>query len=305
MDVRVVFIVVLIIASGVAMGYGFFAVMWRSMSMANARDKQLKQILELAELDPAGPVRDRLAEHALRRQRWGAIGGGIGFGSISAGLLLAEGIVDGAGGDLIGTSIGALGITGGWLGAAVAQSLGALRWLRRPQPGVRVSTLQPHGMADYLNRRELTVEVGLAVVGWVSVTIAVIAAVGTPSWSWLGEPFPVGGLALAGGVLAVVCTLSVVLQRRLVSAPLTATDTDDLIVADVVLVRALRDLHWVTAAAATTATVLLMFVPDFSWQVLGAFVVISAIVSVLELSNRKRHDLAPVARQLSAASSRP
>ena len=160
MDWKTIFGVALIVVISAGLGFWMFARMSRSKALADAREAQVEYLLEQAELEPTSALRDRLDDHALHRQRWGAIGAGLGFGTAFAALVILGHFVDGQASDLIATSIGVLALTSAWLGAAVAQSLGALRWLRRPAPGVRVSALRPHGMTDYLNRRELTVEVG-------------------------------------------------------------------------------------------------------------------------------------------------
>lgn len=306
MDGKIVPEVVVVVVASACVGFVFFAGMRWSPRVAEARDAELNRMLAQAELDPPEPVRATLMEHAVRRQRWGAVGGGIGGGVMFALTMLAI-AVSGDDQGLFGGSAGALCLAAGWFGMAVSQSLGALVWLRRAATGVRVSALMPHGLSEYLYPRQLAVEVGLAVVGWTSVVIGLgmlPASLGTGP----GAP-----LVLAGALMGLTSTVAVVLQKRLLSAPLTAADSDDLIVADVVLARALQDLFAATMSTLGVATVLLVVAPlgswwisgvqppAGSWWVAGVYVAIMLVATAIVFPVRRRHGLTPIARQVMTA----
>ena len=266
--------------------------------------RSLKYLLEQAELEPTSTLRDRLDDHALHRQRWGAIGAGLGFGTAFAALVILGHFVDGQASDLIATSIGVLAAYQLLVGPGVCAVAGrsALSASARTRgSGVRAAAAR---MTDYLNRREADRRGGtrgdrMGVAGDRDDRRDRHALYGH---GCLSRSLPLAWHWQEG------CSqrrhLVLVLQRRLVSAPLTATDTDDLIVA-----------AWRWSWDCATCTALpgrwrrrqphcSMFVPDFSWWVLGAYVMVSAIVFALGFSNRRRRGLTPLAHNLTAARQR-
>ena len=66
-------------------------------------------------------------------------------------------------------------VVGWFFGAAVGYSLSALFPVNPPHGRIRVTAMQPHGMTDYLHRREIAVELGLAAFGWASVMVGSLA----------------------------------------------------------------------------------------------------------------------------------
>ena len=96
----------------------------------------------------------RLEAQATRRHFWGAVGGGVGYGVGLTASLLLDRKLDGAG--------VCVTLAGWFFGSAVGQSLSAVFPVNPSSGRVRVTAMQPHGMADYLHSREIAVELGLA-----------------------------------------------------------------------------------------------------------------------------------------------
>lgn len=243
------------------------------------------------EVRASDAVRARLEAQAARRHVWAAVGGGIGYG-VGLSASLVDSVFDG--------DSGLLGVAGLWLGMAVGQSLSALFPVNPPDGAVRVTAMQPHGITDYMHRREIAAEMGLGVLGWTSLIA------GTLMLTSLAD-IPVSddtaaALTFAGALLALVTTASLLGQRQLLAAPLRAQDEDELITADIVLAVGLRDLLAMTISITVLTAFTTLYLPDRAWWLVVVFIA-AAVVAVGTLFGvRKRPNLAPVARRLSARS---
>lgn len=273
-------------------GFAFFAAVRWIPYFVRTRMAPFDAMLTLADVTADENVRARLEAQAARRHVWGAVGTGAGYSAgLMASILPDPTVFDDA---------GALALAGLFVGSAVGQSLSALFPVNPPHGPVRVTAMQPHGMAEYLHRREIAVEIGLAVLGWASVvagTLALTNRVDIPVSHETGL-----ALVLAGALLGVVATTTLVGQRWLLTAPLRAQDEDQLVAADIVLAVGLRDLFVMTISATPLAASTTWFLPDRAWWLPATFTA-AALVSVgAALGVRKRPNLAPVAHRLTARS---
>lgn len=160
--------------------------------------------------------------------------------------------------------------------------------------------MQPHGMADYLHRREIAVEVGLAVLGWASVVAGTLALTDRVDIPVSDATSP--ALVLAGALLGVVATTTLVGQRWLLAAPLRAQDEDELVAADIVLAVGLRDLFLMTISMTALAASTTLFLPGRAWWLPVTFTAATLVSVGAARGVRKRPNLAPVAHRLSAGS---
>ena len=286
-------------ASLIIAGTALVGLFWLLISMwfpsQAGRDKELEQLLEGAEVVADDHIRDRLAVHLRRRQTWGAVGGAIGSGVLLGLALLSAALSDSRTGSGF---FGVLCMVGGVFGSAVGQALTARASLSAGRHGVRVSALQPHGMTDYLHVRQIGLEIGLALLGWLSVAVWVSRLAGVVN-------LPVDnstavGLALVGGLLAVPPSAALLLQSRLLAAPRPAHDRGELIVADITLARGLSDLYFTGISAIGPAVVVVALLPGRPWWLVGAYAAIYFSTLLLGYSVRGRLNPAPVARRLSA-----
>lgn len=273
----------------IVFGFGFFAFMRWIPYFVSTRMEPFDAMLTQAEVRASDKVRTRLEAQAARRHVWGAVGAGAG---VSVALAASDiRVLEAADG---------FAMTGWFFGMAVGQSVSALFPVNPPRGPVRVSAMQPHGMTDYLHRREVVAEVGLAVLGWASV------AVGTLVLTDLVD-IPISGdnaaaLVVAGALLSLVATTTILVQRRLLAAPLHAQDEDGLICADIILSVGLRDLLAITMAMTLLVTWTTLFLPGRDWWLVATFAAAAVISIGTAFGVRKRPNLAPVARSLSARS---
>lgn len=273
-------------------GFGFFAAARWIPYFDRTRMAPFDAMLTLADVKADENVRARLEAQAARRHVWGAIGTGVGYSAgLMASMLWDPTVVD---------DDGLLALAGFFVGVAIGQSLSALFPVNPPNGPVRVTAMQPHGMTDYLHRREIAVEVSLAVLGWASVVSGTLAStnrVDVPVSDATGL-----ALVLAGALLGFVATTTLVGQRWLLTTPLRAQDEDQLVAADIVLALGLRDLFVMTISMTGLAACTTWFLPDTAWWLPATFTA-AALVSVgAALGVRKRPNLAPVAHRLSARS---
>lgn len=129
--------------------------------------------------------------------------------------------------------------------------------------------MQPHGMTDYLHRREIVVEIGLAVLGWNSVIAGTLAASDVADIPIAQEAAP--ALVSAGALVGVVATTTLLGQRRLLAAPLRAQDEEELVTADIVLAVGVRDLLATTMLMTVLAAFMTLFLPDPTWWLVATF----------------------------------
>ncbi len=198
-------------------------------SSEERRNEQVGKALRDADLGVDTACRMRLERQAARRARLGAIGGGIGYAfALPAGIMLSDRV----GGDLVMIAVGAM-----FFGMQVGMAVSALRPVDPPSQTVRLSALQPHGLRDYLRRRDLMAESTFAVVGAAAsiAGLAVVARDGTGAdRGWLA--------VVLGALMASAAGTVLLLQRRLLAAPIPAGDSSELVVNDVILALGLRDL---------------------------------------------------------------
>jgi hypothetical protein len=140
-------------------GFGAFAFMRWVPSMVENRMAPFTALLERAGVEAGNHVRASLEKQAARRHFWGAVGGGIGYGSVfSWPSIVHSGVIHAAS--------GVLGIVGFFVGAAVGQSSSAFFPVDHPGGRIRVTAMQRHGLVEYIQRREIALEVGVGLLGW-------------------------------------------------------------------------------------------------------------------------------------------
>ncbi|MBA2717433.1 MAG: hypothetical protein H0U51_10340 [Propionibacteriales bacterium] len=283
-----IFMLVFLLVSG----FGFFAALRWIPYFVRTRMEPFDAILTQAEVTASDNARTRLEAQAARRHVWSAVGAGAGFSVALLASLPDSRVLDGA--------AGLFSMAGWWFGMAVGQSLSALLPVNPPRGPVRVSAMQPHGMTDYMHRREVVAEVGLAVLGWVSVAVGALVLANLVDIPMSGDN--AAALVLAGALLALVATTTIVGQRRLLAAPLRAQDEDGLICADIILAVGLRDLLATTMAMTVLVAWTTFFLPGRDWWLVATFTAAAVISGGTAFGVRKRPNLAPVARSLSARS---
>lgn len=231
--------------------------------------------------------RARLEGYAARRRRWGAIGGGVGFW---LGLLLAVWLHGRTGGrDSI------FGVIVMFEGVALGQVLSVRLTADIPLDHARLSTLQPHGLADYLRWREIATETAFAALGLAAAGAGVVVALGG------GIDASVGWLVITLGLLVGgVSAGALALQRRLLNAPARADDEACLVTNDMVLAIALRDCAGAVPGTALVAGYLAML-----WMHLPLWEMVLALavgIGVLRLvfDPKLRPDRVPGAHRLAA-----
>ena len=97
-----------------------------------------------------------LERHMARRSLWGAVGGGVGYSiGFPAGTLLSDDRAAAAGMTALPALICLM------FGMSLGMALSARRTAAPAPDRARVTTLQPHGLTDYLSRRDLAAEVTL------------------------------------------------------------------------------------------------------------------------------------------------
>lgn len=279
-----------LLAIGLVSGFGFFATVRWVPYFVRIRMATFDLVLAQADVRPGEEVRVRLEAQAARRHVWGAVGAGIGY---SVGLMVSlpnSQIFDGAG--------SLLSLAGLWFGMAVGQSLSALFPVDPPRGQLRVTAMQPHGMTDYLHRREIVVEIGLAVLGWTSLVVAALAFTHGVDVPITDDTASI--LVVVGALLAVVATTTLLGQRRLLAAPLRAQDEDELVSADIVLAVGLRDLLAITISISIVAAGMTLFLPGRTWWLVTIFTAAAVLPLGTLLGVLKRPNLAPVAYRLSA-----
>lgn len=281
------------IAVSLVAGFGAFAFMRWLPSMVENRMEPFSALLERAGIKANQHVRVSLEAQAARRHFWGSVGGGIGYGSLFAWpTMVNSGVVQGAS--------GLLGFVGFFFGAGVGQSLSAFFPVEHPDGPILVTSMQPHGVTEYMRHRELGVEVAVGLLGWVGAAVGGLVLTGLVSLPSIQDAAP--SLVLTGALLALVATTSLLVQRGLVAAPLRAADQDGLVTADVVLAVGLRDLLAVTVATMTMATWMTLYLPDRSWWLVVGYAVTSVTVFWVGRPTRRRPGLLPVASRLTARS---
>lgn len=148
----VLLLLLLVIGGGLFMGWVWYALTGK----AKQRTKEMDKYLSWAGLTIGPQARGRLERHFARRAKRGAVAAGAGF---ALGIPLAA-AMQGRTGDQGGMLSAACSFVGLCLGRATSGMS-----LPEPTGAARVSSLQPHGLTDYLRQREIGVEIGLAVLG--------------------------------------------------------------------------------------------------------------------------------------------
>jgi hypothetical protein len=189
---------------GLVNGFGMFALLRWLPDIIRTRTQPFYMLLTHAHVPAGEQVRARLEAQAARRHVWGALGGGVGYGVGLTASLPLDLKVDGA--------VGLMSVGGLFFGSAVGQSLSALFPVNPSSGRVRVTAMQPHGMTDYLHRREIVVEVGLATLGWSSVVVGIVTLDDVVDISMTDNT--AATLIVAGALLAVVATTALLGLRR-------------------------------------------------------------------------------------------
>jgi hypothetical protein len=274
-------------------GFAAFAFMRWVPSMVDNRMAPFTALLERAGVEAGDHVRASLERQAARRHFWGAVGGGIGYGSVFTWPSIAHsGVIQGAS--------GLLGVVGFFFGAAVGQSSSAFFPVDHPRGRIRVTAMQRHGLVEYIQPREIALEVGVGLLGWVSAAVGGLVLTGVASLPAVEETAP--ALVLEGAILAFVATTSVLVQRRLVVAPLRAADEDGLVTADVVLAVGLRDLLTVTVATMAMVAWMTVFLPDRRWWLVVLYAVAAGAAFAVGRPRSTRPYQLPVASRLTVRS---
>jgi hypothetical protein len=207
---------------------------------SSSEDRQkrfLNEFLSAADLRVDNETWSALQRFAHRRARWGAIGGGVGF---AVGLPIAE-VLDPGNGDAATMFNVAMLFGGLAFGNALSTQMSA--HLSDDVP--RVSMLQERSIKDYLPMRAIVAEAVVAVLS-VLTSIAGLVLLGTALTSKATAIVVLGTGLLVGATSG----LAVLLQRRLVRAPVRAEGPSQLVAHDVRLALGLRDLVGVSLSTA-------------------------------------------------------
>jgi hypothetical protein len=284
--------VALSIAVTLLSGFGAFAFMRWSPSRVEHRLAPFTALLERAGVEASDHVRASLERQAARRHFWGAVGAGIGYGSVFAWPSIAHSGV-------IQSASGLIGVVGFFFGTAVGQSSSAFFPVDHPRGRVRVTAMQRHGLVQCIQPREIALEVGVGVLGWVSAAVGGLVLIGVASLPAVEETAP--AMVFEGAILAFVATTSVLVQRRLVVAPLRA-DEDGLVTADVVLAVGLRDLLAVTVTTMAMVAWMTVFLPDRGWWLVVLYGVAAGAAFAVGRPRSTRPYQLPVASRLTVRS---
>jgi hypothetical protein len=133
-----------------------------------------------------------------------------------------------------------------------------------------------------------------------SVAVGGLVLTGLASLPNVEETAP--SMVFAGAILAFVATTSLLVQRRLVVAPLRAADEDGLVTADVVLAVGLRDLLAVTVTTMAMVAWMTVFLPDRRWWLVVLYAVAAGVTFVVGIPRRTRPFRLPVASRLTVRS---
>lgn len=159
-----------------------------------------------------------------------------------------------------------------------------------------MSSLQPHGLTDYLRSRDIGLEVGSIVLG------ALAFAGGVWAVLLSGRAPGAGWLALVLGTLvAGVSITALVLQRSMLRSPLRADDEDLLVVNDIVLAIGLRDLMGAAGAAAVFSVVIVTTWLQWPLWEVGLTTAGTGALLRLLFDPRPRPEHTPVAQRLAGS----
>lgn len=221
----------------------------------------------------------------IRRVRSQALGSGIG---VTIGCTMAFVLRD-----VLDVGAATLLMLGAVVGMAAGAAASSFRVHALASAGPRVTALQPHDLRDYLRRRELALEAACAVAGTaillVGLALAVIDRISRSA----------GAVALVlGGVVATVSVVGLLLQRRMLRAPMPADSRARVVANDIVLATGIRDLLGMIVLAAYFSLLSWVYWLDGPvWQLLTGIVVLPALM--LGYGDRYlRPDVAPVAHRL-------
>lgn len=277
----VIGLLVLIVLGGAALVATLIYLTVRSES---AQTKFLTEFLSEADLEVSHETWSALQRFAARRARWGALGGGIGF-AISLPLARALDRADGARGALYAVMVLA--------GIAFGSALSGQLTPALADEATRVSLLQPHTLSAYLRRRELAVEVLGLIVGLAACVEGVVL---------FATERTARSTALLALVLGLVMTatsaLALLIQRRLVRAPVRAVEPSDLVTHDIRLAIGLRDMVAVPITTTLMCTYAFLLWLDLPFWMPFAFVILAAGAARLLFGPRHRPAVAPTAHQL-------
>lgn len=282
MHIALGLLLLLALASG--MGWFGYAILG---SLGDRATAGMEHQLGQAGLTVDPPVWRLLVRIQSRRVRWARIGGsaGLGLGWMTGVLvdrqLLGAAALLGVGGMLVGISMGSA------LSAQVALTI--------PSDQPRWASLEVHGLRDYLRRREVGLQIVLAGAGLLGIvagglSLAFPALGMRSSLAWL--------LCVLGGLLGGTGTAALVLQRRLLRAPMRVRDDSDLIAGDIQRALGLRDLVGaVLASALFSVQMVLTWLGLPLWQVCAGVLVFGLVASRC-FDVRLRAEFTPVARVL-------
>jgi hypothetical protein len=278
---------------GLVSGSVAFALTRWHPSQISTRMERFDTLLSTSGVEPGERVRDILEVQAVRRHVLGAFGGGVGYAvTFTASLLLGGAVVDGAS--------GILAMIGYWFGAAIGQSLSALFPVESPHGRVLMTAMHPHGMTQYLRRREIGVESAIAALGWGSAIVGAVVLTDV-----VRIPIVGGGarpLVVIGVLWATVATTTLLVQRRLVAAPLRAADADGLAAAEIVLMLGLQDLLHATVMTTVMAAWMTAWLPGRTWWLVAFFAVVPIGVGLAVRAIPRRPDVHPLAQRTAVRS---
>lgn len=232
----------------------------RPSERASGRD--VDAMLARAGLAVTSGVRDSLVVVARRRHRWARWGASLGF---AIGLVLAYTLLP-TGPDSIGSYLFSLMCMAA--GLAVAQALSG-------QPSARTTgmrrlvSLEPHGLGDYVRRRDLVLAAALSAGGCVAAGwgLAMLVSAGSGR---------TGSVLLTAGLVSAASGIGgLLLARRLLSRARPAADIDQLVADDVALAWALCDTTGAVLVVAADLAVLVML-----WCGVSMVVVFAALVPI-------------------------
>jgi hypothetical protein len=109
-------------------------------------------------------------------------------------------------------------------------------------------------------------------------------------------------LVVIGVLWATVATTTLLVQRRLVAAPLRAADADGLAAAEIVLMLGLQDLLHATVMTTVMAAWMTAWLPGRTWWLVAFFAVVPIGVGLAVRAIPRRPDVHPLAQRTAVRS---
>lgn len=261
------------------------SLLWRELA-PDART-ELNKSLEQSGLSVSPQAWRELHRRVQRRQRWGGIGSGVGF---ALGLLVSFALPSAAAGQS-----GLLAVAGGFVGVQFGQALSSQFRLADRESPLRVSSLQPHDLRDYLRTRELAFEWCALIAALMVGALGIAGLVSGVTAMALTTDWLLTSLGLA---VALVAATALALQRRLVHAPMSADGEAGLVANDITLMTGLRDLIAAVGIAVMMSVYSYLVAIGLPWwQALGGLLLAGGMIRLF-VDPRPGAEGTPVAQRL-------